>query len=103
MCIAPPVLVIESSLGLQGEVAKLASRCVIVALSICIAVFCSGALTQLVAVSGYLTTGYDSLIFPSLVALRLEVATSLRALHALMAIAGIAVCVGGTYVSLAGL
>merc|ERR1711988_1980042 len=36
--LAPPLFVIETALGLKSEVAKLASRCVIIALSIVVAV-----------------------------------------------------------------
>jgi len=101
--LAPPLFVIETFLGLGSEVAKFMSRCVIVGMSIVVAVFCQGALTQLVAVSGYMTTGYDSLIFPSFVAFRLGTGTSLRVLHGLIGILGFWVCIAGTYVSLANL
>lgn len=74
-----------------------------VGLSIVVAVIYRGALTQVVAVSGYMATGYDSLVFPSLVAFRLGTGTSLRLLHATIAMLGFFVCIAGTYVSVANL
>lgn len=103
----PPAIVIETLLELKRPVSKFISRCVIVVLSVFFALACSDVLTEVVALSGYLTTSYDSLIFPALIALKIKaypsVFGSTRLGHGLLivtAITGFLVAIFGTYASI---
>lgn len=101
--LAAPVLVIENMLGFDGRAARAACRIFIVLLSMAMAMTCSGALAEFVALSGYLTTSYDSLIFPALVSLALRKSTAcMQAALVLTVMAGLLVAVVGTWSTLGG-
>lgn len=97
-----PVLVIENVIGLKSDLQRLVGRCIITVLSIAVAVFCSDQLTLCVALSGYLTTSYDSLIFPAFVALRLGAPRSQRCILATICFLGVVVAAVGTWASVTG-
>lgn len=97
-----PVLVIENIIGLKSDLQRFVGRCIITILSIAVGVFCSDQLTLCVALSGYLTTSYDSLIFPAFAAMRLGAPRSQRWLLATICFLGVVVAAVGTWASVTG-
>lgn len=101
--LAAPILCIEQMIGLHSWLAKSACRVVTIIFSILVALFWSNGLAELIALSGYMTTCYDSLIFPAAVALRLgSPSVFMRSILWCFVAFGVGVAGIGTWAALSG-